>query len=364
MQTMKLKKEDGSVVEIQAVWLDEEEPGKLHFIDQRFIPFKIGVLTSRGPEETATFIRDMVTRGAPSIGAAGAYGIVQSAFTHRSQSPNERLEAIKTDAKTLVNARPTAVDLHNCVNEMLEAVIQCNAQLELLIEQSHRIVNQIIQECRQIAETGVKVVKKGMNILHHCHTGALATVDVGTALSIPILAHKQGLDVHVYVNETRPRLQGGRLTAWELTQEGVPHTVIADSVAASLMRRGEVDLVLVGADRIAMNGDVANKIGTYSLAVLASHHTIPIYSVAPWSTFDTQLQTGDDIPIEERSRKEVRQALSDDLTYHPIINQSSPVHNPAFDVTPNELLTGIITPGQILHPPLVEAIANHRKQLD
>jgi methylthioribose-1-phosphate isomerase len=347
---------DGSKKEIQALWFEADKLPEVFFVDQRKIPFKFEIISSKTPKQTADFIKNMVIRGAPSIGAAGAYGILQSAIIKRS------LDKIEKDAQILLQARPTAVDLKNCINYMLKRARETNVDIPKLITSATSIVKDIIDECKKLAQTGFNLIKKydTIRILTHCHTGSLATVDVGTALSIPIFAHQQGLDLEVFVAETRPRLQGGRLTAWELTQLGIKHRLIADSVSASLMEKG-MDIVLVGADRIALNGDFANKIGTYSLAILANFHQIPFYSVAPWSTFDKNIQTGKEIPIEERSPDEVHKAWSEGLQYHQITNES-PVYNPAFDITPNSLLTGIIAPGVVLKQPLKESIRKYLRE--
>lgn len=362
MIILKLVQTDGSVINAKSLWLDEDDNSKIHFIDQRYIPFKLNMITSLNPRMTADFITKMVIRGAPAIGGAAAYGLVQSVKIHDSiQSKEKKLEQILEDAKLLKLSRPTAVDLQNVISEMTEYIKQeiTNDKknlVESVKEKANQIVNAIIDECSLLAKTGTKIINNNSSIIHHCHTGALATIDIGSALGVIIEAHKQGKNIHVFVDETRPRLQGGRLTAWELTQEQVPHTLIADTVSATLMKEGKVQFVLVGADRIAKNGDFANKIGTYNLAVLAKYHNIPMYTVAPWSTFDKTLESGSQIIIEERSSQEVTHAFTEDLQMKQISNESK-VFNPAFDVTPHGLLTGIIAPGVIIKPPFKENIA-------
>ena len=195
-----------------------------------------------------------------------------------------------------------------------------------------------------------------MHILTHCHTGAFATVDVGSALAPIKLAHEQGFNIHVYVDETRPRLQGGKLTAWELHEAGIPYTVIVDSAAASLMKVGKIDLVIVGADRICLNGDFANKIGTYSLAVLSNHHHVPFFTVAPWSTFRLDILNGDSIPIEVRDTEELTHIYSMQGEKIPIAFPTKYIYNPAFDITPHQYVTGIVAPGGILYPPYSDTI--------
>ena len=358
---MKIQTSNGKVLASKSVWLDEQDYTKIHFVDQRYIPFKVEILTSTSPEQTADYIKSMVVRGAPAIGGTAAYGMVQSAMLH-SDEPDlkQKKELILQDATILVATRPTAVDLKNCIEQMTSIVEQSiSKDKETFVHEMKKaadnIVKVILDECTKLAETGFTLLKDNMNIVHHCNTGPLATLDVGSALGVLIQGHNKGKKIHVYVDETRPRLQGGRLTTWELTQAGVPYTLIVDTVPATLMKQGKVDLILVGADRIAMNGDFANKIGTYNLAVLANYHNVPIYTVAPWSTFDQTKETGSDIVIEERTSQEVTHAFSDDLTMHQISAESK-VYNPAFDVTPNELLTGIVVPGIIIKPPFKENI--------
>ena len=355
---MLIQQENGVKKNIQAVWIENNSLPTIFFVDQRSLPFKLIILESHSSEQTGNFIQNMVIRGAPSIGAAGAFGILQSAII------NQSLDQLYVDAQMLLKSRPTAIDLKNCINIMLENAIETNMNIPELIMTAEKIVKSMIDDCKNIAKTGLKLINKGCHILTHCHTGALATVDVGTALSIPKLAHEKGIDLLVYVKETRPRLQGGRLTAWELSQAKIKYKLIVDSVAGLLMQQGRIDIILVGADRIVSNGDFANKIGTYSLAILAKYHKIPFYVVAPWSTFDLNIETGKDIPIEERSSDEVTNVLGSDQKYHQITNQMSSVYNPAFDITPESLITGIIAPGIIFKPRnLKEHVINHFKAI-
>lgn len=367
---MNIETPDKSQTITRAVWLNQQDYTKVHFVDQRYIPFKVDILTSESSATTAQFITDMVIRGAPSIGGAAAYGMLQSAVAHSTESaPVIRKSSIEADAQVLLQSRPTAVDLKNVIQEMLaylETVLDQPKEefIDLIRKKAEAIVTGIIAECQLVADTGYQLLQDGMNIVHHCNTGPLATIDVGTALGVIIQGHAKGKKIHVYVDETRPRLQGGRLTTWELEQAGVPHTLIADTVSATLMKQKKVDLILVGADRIAKNGDFANKIGTYNLAVLANHHNVPMYTVAPWSTFDLTIERGEDIIIEERSAKEVTHAFTEELVYSRI-SAKSKVFNPAFDVTPNELITGIIAPGKIIQPPFEKTIPealNHVKK--
>jgi methylthioribose-1-phosphate isomerase len=341
----------------ESIWLDENDYSRVFFIDQRNIPFQVDILTSISPQETADFIRKMVIRGAPAIGGAGVYGMVQSVVKNSNQKDIQiKLSLIKEDAIYLIKSRPTAVDLKNLVDKMIAKIeneIEKENLIELIVLYAKNLITEIINECKELAETGYQLLHDNMNILHHCNTGPLVIIQ----------GHKKGKKLHVYVDETRPRLQGGRLTAWELSQEKVPHTLIVDTVSATLMKEGKIDLILVGADRIAKNGDFANKIGTYNLAVLAKYHRVEIYSVAPWSTF-AETKTGDEIVIEERSAEEVTHIFTEKLEMNQI-NNNSKVYNPSFDITPHELLTGIIAPGVIIKPPfeknIAEALRNVKK---
>jgi len=261
------------------------------------------------------------------------------------------LADLRTAAETLCAARPTAVNLSWAVTRLLrraEAEPEVSAIPGVLVTEAQALADEDVQINRRLGEYGVALVQDGDTILHHCNTGALATVDYGTALGVIRTAHEQGRRVHVLVDETRPRLQGARLTAWELQQLGIPFTLIADNAAGHFMRTGQVDLVLVGADRVAANGDVANKIGTYKLAVVAQANGIPFFPCVPTSTIDLSLPTGDDIPIEERPAEEVTS-----LTYdgQPVAPAGIRVANPAFDVTPHRYVTGIVTENGIAYPP-------------
>ncbi len=371
MKILKIETKNGIVETSRSVWLDKQDYSKVYFVDQRFIPFKTEILTSTSPKMTAEFITEMVIRGAPSIGGAAAYGMVQSVkLSEDIKDIDNRRNKIHEDAKKLLESRPTAVDLRNVINEMIKTIDNLLDKsltqfTEEIMRKAEIIVSSIIDECTQLATTGYQLVTDGMNILHHCNTGPLATIDVGSALGVIIEATKRGKKLHVYVDETRPRLQGGRLTTWELQQANVPNTLIPDTVSASLMKDGKIDLILVGADRIAKNGDFANKIGTYNLAVLAKYHKVSMYTVAPWSTFDLSMETGKDIVIEERSSKEVTHIFTEDLILKQVASTQSKVFNPAFDITPNTLITGIIAPGIILRPPydktIPEALSNVKK---
>jgi len=299
--------------EMRSLWWD----GTLKLIDQRKLPFQLKIFEASSVEKVAYAIKKMVVRGAPAIGCAAAYGMALAEDKEKA-------------ARMLKRTRPTAHDLFYAVDYMMEN--------EGRIEAAHRYVEDIVEKCRKIGEIGEKLIKHGSRILTHCNAGALATVDWGTALA-PIRMAKDR-EIFVWVDETRPRLQG-LLTSWELKQEGIKHAVIADNAAGYFMREREVDMVIVGADRIASNHDVANKIGTYEKAVLAKENGIPFYVAAPISTFDESISDGKKIKIEERDAEEVTKIFD----YIP-----PEIRNPAFDITPAEYITGIITEKGIIKP--------------
>ncbi|MGQ9666746.1 MAG: S-methyl-5-thioribose-1-phosphate isomerase [Anaerolineae bacterium] len=325
--------------------------GRVRMIDQRLLPLEYRVVEYGDYRQVAEAIRDMVVRGAPAIGAAAAFGLALAARQSRATSISELMADLEQAAAVLKDTRPTAVNLTWALERMLrraragqwQRVDDLTAALEA---EALAIAEEDVAVNRRIGEVGAGIVPDGANILTHCNAGALATVDYGTALGVVRMAVERGKRVHVWVDETRPRLQGARLTAWELMRDGIPMTLIADNAAGHLMRAGKVDLVLFGADRVAANGDVANKIGSYKLAVLARENGIPCYAVSPTSTIDLSLATGDEIPIEERPPEEV--TVIDGRRIAP---EGVPVYNPAFDVTPHRYLTGIITENGIAYPP-------------
>jgi methylthioribose-1-phosphate isomerase len=293
----------------------------------------------------------MVVRGAPAIGAAAGFGMALAARQSRSQSREDLLADLQAAGDVLCAARPTAVNLSWAVARLLrraESELDPAVIPSVLLAEAQALADEDVEINKRLGAHGAGLVRDGDTILHHCNTGALATVDYGTALGVIRAAHGQGKRIHVLVDETRPRLQGARLTAWELQQEDIPFTLIADNAAGHFMRTGQVDIVLVGSDRTAANGDVANKIGTYKLAVVAQANGIPFYPCVPTSTVDLSLPTGDDIPIEEREADEVT-----GITYqgHPAAPEGVQVANPAFDVTPHRYVTGIVTENGIAYPP-------------
>ena len=320
---------DGKPQEMRAVWFED---GIVKLIDQRKLPAKIEIFEAKDFREVAYAIKEMVVRGAPAIGITAAYGMAQAWM----QGGNT-----KKVYETLRNTRPTAHDLFYALNLMKSGIEEGEDAMKL----AENYAQDIIGRCEKIGEFGEKLIKDGHRILTHCNAGALAVGDWGTATAPIRMAHRNGKNIFVWVDETRPRLQGARLTAWEMVQEGIPHAIIADNAAGFFMRRGEIDMVIVGADRIASNGDVANKIGTYEKAVVAYENGIPFYVAAPISTFDFSLKSGDEIPIEERSEEEV--LFCRDCRIAP---RESHARNPAFDVTPAKYITGIITEKGIFKP--------------
>ncbi|UCH10732.1 MAG: S-methyl-5-thioribose-1-phosphate isomerase, partial [Fidelibacterota bacterium] len=301
-------------------------------------------------EEVVAAIRSMVIRGAPAIGAAGAYGLAMGIgqLKDRDMAEVERLKGV------LEGARPTAYDLQHGLEYVFQQAQEAGsweAKQSAARAAAESYAERSIEACRQIGLIGSELIHEGDGVLTHCNTGALATVDYGTALSVIRMAHEAGKDIFVYVDETRPRLQGAKLTAWELQQEGIPYAVIADNAAGYYMQRGDVDVVITGADRIARNGDAANKIGPYAKAVLAKENDIPFYIAAPRSTIDLSCPSGDDIPIEERDEEEV---LS--IAGRRIAPAGSRAKNPAFDVTPAKYIKGIITEVGILKPEDIQSI--------
>ncbi|KAA8922860.1 S-methyl-5-thioribose-1-phosphate isomerase [Thermoplasma sp.] len=316
---------DGEVRTLKAVWYEDDE---VKLIDQRKLPEKIEIFEAKNSDDIAYAIKNMVVRGAPAIGVTAAYGLAMA---------KKKGENMDEAVKKIGSTRPTAYDLFKAIKYM-----QIN---DFDMNSARRYAMEISGRSRKIGEIGNQIIGQNARILTHCNAGALAVVDWGTALAPIRMAHGDGKNVFVFVDETRPRLQGAKLTAWELAQEGIDHAIIADNAAGFYMRRKEVDLVIVGADRIASNGDFANKIGTYEKAVLAKTNGIPFFVAAPGSTFDFSIKSGDEIPIEERDENEVLE-----INGTRIGPAESHSRNPAFDVTPNEYVTGFITEYGIFKP--------------
>ncbi len=325
--------------------------GRVRLIDQRVLPWELTLLEYSDYREVAAAIRDMVVRGAPAIGAAAAFGMALATAQAPSASMDAFLQFMDEAAATMKAARPTAVNLKWAVDRIMRAVqgsaISSPDQAgQAALAEAQRLADEDVEINRRMAGHGAGLVQDGYRILHHCNTGALAAVDWGTALGVIRMAHEQGKRIHVLLDETRPRLQGARLSAWELKQLGISFDIIADNAAGHFMRTGQVDLVLVGSDRTAANGDVANKIGTYQVSVLARENGVPFYPVVPTSTIDLSLPDGDHIPIEERDPSEIRTPFG-----HAIVPDDYPARNPAFDVTPHRYITGIVTENGIAYPP-------------
>ena len=328
-------------------WAD----GRLILLDQTLLPGREVERAYATWEEVAEAIRTLVVRGAPAIGVAAAFGVVLAARASRAATFDALAADVEVASKGLAATRPTAVNLFWALDRMRRAVeagrgTAVEAVRTRLAGEAQAILTEDLAANRAIGDHGAALVPASARILTHCNAGALATAGYGTALGVIRSAHAQGKVALVWVDETRPVMQGSRLTAWECVREGIPHRLIADVTAASVMARGEVDLVVTGADRIAANGDTANKIGTYGLAVLARHHGVPFYVAAPFSTIDPTLESGSLIPIEERSADEVRR-VGDRVT----APEASPVFNPAFDVTPASLIGAIITERGVFRPP-------------
>ena len=337
-------------------WVGDCQTGHLQLIDQTLLPNELKLIECRDVESVWEAIKMLRVRGAPAIGIAAAYG-----FVIGLQSGDDSLGVrAREAAKYLATSRPTAVNLFWALNRMRE-VFETNmdsldsAELQdRMLSEAKAIHEEDRQMCHAIGKHGAALLGDGSGVLTHCNAGGLATAEYGTALSVFFTAQDQGKQLHVFVDETRPLLQGARLTAWELMQRGIDATLICDSMAAQVMKEGRVQAVVTGADRIAANGDSANKIGTYSIAVLAKAHDIPFYIAAPSSTFDLSLEHGDQIPIEERTAQEIT---------HGFGKQTAPegvsVYNPAFDVTPAHLIKAIITERGVINPISSDAIASH-----
>jgi methylthioribose-1-phosphate isomerase len=324
---------------------------RLLLLDQTRLPRDEVTLEYRRWQDVAEAIRTLVVRGAPAIGVAAAFGVALAARQSRAEAVDDLLTELDGALKGLAATRPTAVNLFWALDRMRRVAHEArglapDAVRARLLAEAQAILDEDLAANRALGDHGAALVGPGARILTHCNAGALATAGYGTALGVVRSAHAQGKVALVWVDETRPVMQGSRLTAWECDREGIPHRLIADVAAASVMARGEVDLVVTGADRIAANGDTANKIGTYGVAVLARHHGVPFYVAAPFSTIDPSLPSGALIPIEERDADEVRRVGTQQTA-----PSGSPVYNPAFDVTPASLISAIITERGIFRPP-------------
>jgi methylthioribose-1-phosphate isomerase len=334
----------------------DDRTNTLVLLDQRSLPHRVQFVTCEDEQQTAEAIRNMTIRGAPAIGAAAAFGLALAAFRSTSSNPQEIRERIENAARQLASARPTAVNLQWALTRVLNKLATAEGNPEdlrkLILEEAIQIAEEDVQINKKIGLNALQILPEEINFIHHCNTGALATVDYGTALGIIRTAHEHGRKVFVFVDETRPRLQGAKLTAWELQQLGIPFKVIVDGASGFVMKRFRIDAVVVGCDRVAANGDTANKIGTYNLALAAKAHGVPFYVACPTSTIDLRITSGDQIPIEEREAEEITH-----LEGTPICPQGTAVFNPAFDVTPAELITAIITENGVCYPPFTHSLS-------
>jgi methylthioribose-1-phosphate isomerase len=329
------------------------ERNLVKMIDQRQLPSIFEVAEFSDYHEVATAIREMYIRGAPAIGAAGAFGIALAARQSNATDRAAFLHDLNAAAQTLRATRPTAVNLFWGIERMVrvarnEAITHLDDLRQAILTEAQCLADEDVAINRQMAGHGAALVKDGDTILHHCNTGSLATVDWGTALGVIRMANEQGKVIHVLLDETRPQFQGARLSAWECEQYHIPYTLIADNAAGHYLRTGQVNICFVGSDRIAANGDVANKIGTYKVGVVAKENGVPFFAVAPTSTVDLSLPTGDDIPIEERDGSELTAVT---FLGRPIAPAGTKVANLAFDVTPHKYVTGIVTEHSVVYPP-------------
>jgi len=328
------------------------ENNELKMIDQRILPARFEIVSYRSHKDVSFAITDMVVRGAPAIGAAAAFGLALAGYESASTSTSGLLADLEAAAAVLKASRPTAVNLAWAVDRLMNAARSINSSADDLrnavLLEAQKLADEDVEINKRMAEHGAALINDGDTIIHHCNTGALATVDWGTALGVIRTAHEQGKHIHVLVDETRPRLQGSRLTAWELEQYGIPYEIISDNMSGYFLKAGKAQKVFFGADRVAANGDVANKIGSYMLALAAHDNNVPVYSVVPTSTIDLSLAHGDLIPIEERSMDEV---LGIQFHGEPVAPKNAKARNPAFDVTPNRLLSGIVTENGVVYPP-------------
>ncbi len=329
----------------------EWKDGAVRLLDQSRLPEVVEFLDCRDYQAVAEAIRTLKVRGAPAIGVTAAMGVALGAQAVQTTDYSIFGSAVLKICDELAATRPTAVNLFWAIERMRQKLASLRIQpvpsiKQTLINESQAILEEDINLCKTMGRHGAELIMDGQTVLTHCNAGSLATAGYGTALGVIRAACEQGKKINVIADETRPVLQGSRLTAWELMQDHIPVTLITDNMAGSLMKQGKIHLCVVGADRIAANGDVANKIGTYSVAVLAKAHNIPFYVAAPYSTIDLKTKTGDDIPIEQRSPLEVTSIHGS----HPVAPKDVAVYNPAFDVTPAELITGIITERGVFKP--------------
>ena len=327
---------------------------EFQMIDQRLLPGEFKVAVFDDYRAVAQAITDMVVRGAPAIGGAAAFGLALAAQQSNAPDFTSMNADLENAANHLKQARPTAVNLAWALDRILRKVSLMKSSpndiRKAVLSEAQKIADEDVEINKRMARHGAELINDGDTVIHHCNTGALATVDWGTALGVIRLAHEQGKNIHVLLDETRPRLQGARLSAWELTQYGVPFDIISDNAAGYFLRSGQVQKCFVGSDRTASNGDVANKIGTYMLALAAYDNGVPFYPVVPTSTVDLAISTGTEIPIEERDPSEVLSLTFQGAVTHP---EGASARNPAFDVTPHRLVTAIVTENGVVYPPFL-----------
>jgi len=336
---------------MRTVFWDYQE-NRLKLIDQRLLPKVLELFTCNTYQDVEFAIRNMVVRGAPAIGASAAFGLALAAIRSNATDLKEFILDLELARGYLQNSRPTAINLTWGMNKVLGEIKRFEGSVKdlqsYILLRAQKIADDDVILNKQMAEFGAKLINDGDTIIHHCNTGALATVDWGTALGVIRTAHEQGKKIRILVDETRPRLQGSRLTAWELEQYHIPYEIITDNMAGYFLKSGFVDKVMFGADRVASNGDIANKIGTYMLALAAKDNDVPVYAVLPTSTIDYSLDNGDMIPIEDRPKEEVLEIYFEGERVTPT---GAGTRNPAFDVTPNRLITAIVTEKGIVYPP-------------
>lgn len=337
-----------------------KETNQVRLIDQRRLPAILEYLTINDANEMVIAIREMAIRGAPALGVAGAFGMALQAVRDQHLDEATLRDHLKKSAANLIAARPTAVNLSWGVNQVLrigETTTESSVDLvERMVNKALELAEEDVRTNLKLAEFGASLIEDGDTIIHHCNTGALAVVDWGTALGAIRFAHEQGKQVHVLVDETRPRLQGSRLTAWECEQNGIPYEIITDNMAGYFLRSGKVQKVYFGADRVAANGDVVNKIGTYMLSLAAHANRVPVVCVFPLSTLDLSLGNGDLVPIEQRDPQEV---LNIRINGEPAAPARATAVNPAFDVTPHELIDAWVTEAGVIRPPFSENIIHY-----
>jgi methylthioribose-1-phosphate isomerase len=336
----------------------------VRLVDQRLLPAALKTIDLVNVDQVADAIANMAIRGAPAIGAAAAFGLALAGIQSSAETADELWGDLQQAAKLLRATRPTAVNLRWAVDRLLHVAESLRVDgpermRQGLLAEAQLLADEDVEINHRIGQHGAVLIQDGDTVIHHCNTGALATVDYGTALGVIRTAHEQGKQIHVLVDETRPRLQGSRLTAWELERYGISYEIISDNAAGHFLHSGVASTVFVGADRVAANGDVANKIGTYMLALAAHDNNVPFFCAVPTSTIDLQLLSGDQIPIEERDPKEV---LDLERNGRRLAPAESKARNPAFDITPQRLITAFITEVGILRPPYSTSLKNAVKE--